>query len=39
MRVLLTAAVSWAAMSFLFSWFWGVVISRGRDPAEDEFAA
>jgi hypothetical protein len=39
MRVLLTAAVSWAAMSFLFSWFWGIAISRGSDPSEDEFAA
>jgi hypothetical protein len=39
MRVLLTAVFSWAAISFLFSWFWGIAFSRGGDPAESEFPA
>lgn len=39
MRVLMTAVLSWAAMSFLFSWLWGMAISRGSDPADDEFPA
>jgi len=34
MRVLLTAAVSWAAISFLFTWLWGAVISRVGAPAD-----
>jgi hypothetical protein len=33
MRVLLTV-VTWAAISFLFTWFWGTAISRGDDPAD-----
>jgi hypothetical protein len=33
MRVLLTI-VAWAAISFLFTWFWGTAISRVGDPAD-----
>jgi hypothetical protein len=39
MRVLLMAVLSWGAMSFLFSWMWGLALSRGNHPAEDEFPA
>ena len=35
MRVLLTAAVSWAAISFIFTWLWGTAISC--EPAEYEY--
>ena len=34
MSVLLTAAAAWAGISFLFSWFWGIAISRVGEPAD-----
>ena len=33
MRVLLTV-IAWAAISFLFTWFWGAAISRVSDSAD-----
>jgi hypothetical protein len=34
MRVALLTVSAWTAISFLFTWLWGVAICRVTDPVE-----